>query len=208
VTAIGGTFKDLLDRLRPTLQDDAQDRHTDAKLFGYAVDGVREAALRLPHLFSFNSVITAIAGVEQRVDAWFLVDVFGTRNGDAIQFADYETFTRFTPNWRRASSGPAEIWMRLPTDPGHQPNEMFYLWPPQKGGEVIELCVCGLDLTQLQLGSEIPLPNVYHAALEMYVLGRAELEDDEHAVDQRAQVALNAFAAALGAGDASEKTPK
>jgi hypothetical protein len=129
------TLQQLIDRLRPTLNDAAKDRHSDAKLLEYAVDGLRERRVLRPDLFTVNTAWPARAGCAAIPAATvLLIDVFGTTGGDEITVRRFRHVHRVQPGWRKSVRGPAEIWMRLPATPRKQPNSEFYVWPPQVGG--------------------------------------------------------------------------
>lgn len=208
-------IKDLILVIRPTLNDTSttasEQRYSDAEFLDYMKDGLREAAVLRPDLFSVFTTMQCAVGVEQdpriaHPETFILVDVLGISGGDELWECDYATFKAWLPSWRRAPGGPAENWMRAPGDPNKQPSPKFYVTPPSLGAsQVLDICIvdtAGIDA--LTLDSRVPLPEPYVPAIEAYMIFRAETRDDEHVNTQRAQLFQGAFANQLGTGSKTE----
>jgi hypothetical protein len=202
------TFQQVIDVLRPTLNDSAKVRYNDAECLTYALDGLREICLARPDLFSISGEITCVTNqVEQKIPdtGWFLIEVYGVKGGDDVLEGDLDAFRAWDPDWRNATAAPAEVWMRLPESVKQQQNNKFYLFPPAPANQVILAAWVELNTSGFDLTTTVPLNTQYIPALEAYVVYRAEAKDDEHVNTNRAAMFRNAFNSMLGVGQTSEQ---
>lgn len=201
------TLQHIVDRARVPLNDAAAERYTDAELLGYAKDGIREAAILRPDLFSIVGQVNCIAGVDQSLPAggWLIVDVIANHLGDEVLEADYTTFRGFNPGWRNDPPGAPQSWMRYP-DKG--PNKRFMVHPPARVGDQLDVIFVQLDVNDLELTSPIPVDEPYWPALEFYVGARAEAKDDQHSLAGHGDKLRAQYATMLGIGASTEKGGK
>lgn len=196
----------LKPRILPTLNDVAQERHTDSKLIEYVNDALLEMVALRPDIFATDVNVTAASGVSQNIagaSGVHLIDVYAGSGGDVTE-ADYDTFRAYNPTWRTTPTGPAEIWMRKPGGRARGAIEReFFLWPPQNGGESIKVCVAAIT-TVSSVGSTINVASQYEPALEAYIIHRCESEDDQHANSGRAAASYQKFLTFLGAAKAAK----
>jgi hypothetical protein len=200
------TFQDLVNRARLTLIDPNQIRYTDSEMLTYALDGLREIAIHKPKLFEVGGSITLVAGVSQaiRPAGWFVIDVFENIGGRGITQCDLPTLRAFDPNWRTSTPGPTKHWMRYPSEPDKELNNVFYVYPRAVAGAQVSARWTELDTSTMAIGSTVPLPTVYEPALEAYIIFRAESKDDQHVLEQRAAAFSNHFRQILGLSGAAE----
>lgn len=198
------TFQDLIDLARVPLNDADKERYPDAKLLGYAKDGLREAAVLRPDLFAATGQVNCVAGVEQQIPegGWFIITVLTNSVGEDVLEADYQTYRAFNPGWRTDDAGPADIWMRY-DEKG--PNNRFFVYPPAVMGAQIDVEYVVCNVAELELDDDVPLDEPYLPGLQDYVTGRAEEVDDQHTVSQRQAQLIQAFAARLGVGAKTEE---
>jgi len=200
------TYQSLIDRARLTLNDEAGERYPDAEMFGYALDGLREAAILRPDLFAVVQSMSLQTGVEQNIPsgAWFLISVERNGNGEEVYEADYDAWHKFSPSWRTEAAGPTEIWMRFPASEGRRPPAKFYVSPPAVNNAQLYVVLAQCDLSTQAIGSSVPLADPYHPALMAYLIFRAETKEDQHVVGPRAAMFNEKFVALMGAGAQTE----
>ena len=196
------TPRDIINQARLiTLDTDAAlPRQSDAELLSYVQEGLREAAVMRPDLFSTVGDMTCTPGqCEQSItfqDAVSLMDVLCIHGDMALTPFDRTTMDQFNPAWRTDAAGPAEQWAPLNGDP-----LAFFIYPPAPSGQVLDVryvrnpAVYALDDT---IGD---LPAAYQPALADYVVYRTESKDDEHVLTQRAASHYAAFKSKFGAGN-------
>lgn len=193
------TPRDIINQARHiTLDTDtALPRQSDAELLSYVQEGLQEACVLRPDLFSTVGDMSCIAGqCEQAItfmDAVSLLDVLCIHAGAAITPFDRTTMDQFRPAWRTDTVGPAKQWAPLNGDP-----LAFFIYPPAPAGQVLDVryvrnpAIYALDDT---IGD---LPAAYQPALADYVVYRAESKDDEHVLTQRAASHYAAFKSKFG----------
>jgi hypothetical protein len=202
------TYQQLIDRARLTLNDAAKDRYTDAEMFAYALDGLREVAAFRPDLFAVAQSMSLVAGVEQNIPSgtWFLISIERDASGNEIYRADYDAWRKYSSDWRTHTAGPTEFWMSFPQSKLHQPVTKFYVYPPAVANAQVYAVLAQCDLTSQTIGGTVPLADPYHPALIAYMIFRAETKDDQHVVTARAQAFNEKFATLLGVALKAEKT--
>lgn len=184
-------------------------RYTDAELLAYYQDGLREVCVYRPDEFAQFTTMQCVEGVEQTApaDAQVLIDVLGVVDGDEITEADYAAFRAWNPAWRSVPAGPAEMWMRVPSDSNKRPDTKFFVYPAAVGaGQSLRICIATLSgVSALNVTDVCPIAERYVPALEAYMIFRAESKDDEHVVGERAALFRTGFEALLGIGSATKK---
>lgn len=199
------TPQTIIDTARFVLQDiginAAMFRQTDAELVGYVAEGLREAAVMRPDLFSVVQPFTCVAGAAQGLtygQVHQLLDVLGITGGARITRMDRMTMDLFRPTWTSDTPAPAQQWSPLEGDP-----LKFYVYPPSTPGQQLDVRVVRIPPEYALDAPIADLPDTYEPALADYVIYRAEMKDDEHVLSQRAAAHYTAFKAKFGAGNAA-----
>lgn len=195
------TPKDIITRARYITNDAGTSaaiyRQDDAELLGYVNDGLKEAAILRPDLFSAVGDMTCTAGqCEQSItfqDAVQLLDVLCIHGGNSVMPFDRATMDQFRPGWRTDAAGPAQNWSPLNGDP-----LQFYIYPKAPAGQVLDVRYVRNPLTYSMNDTIGDLPSSYLPALTDYVVYRAESKDDEHVISQRAVAHYAAFKIKFG----------
>lgn len=172
-------------------------RQDNDELVSYVNEGLKEAAILRPDLFSTVGDMVCMAGqCEQSItflDAVSLLDVLCIHGGTAVNPFDRATMDQFNAGWRTDSEGPAENWAPLEGDP-----LQFFIYPKAPAGQVLDVRYVR-NPGVYALGDTIgDLPASYLPALADYVVYRAESKDDEHVLTQRAAAHLLAFKSKFG----------
>lgn len=193
------TPRDIIQQARYlTLDTDSVvPRQSDDELLSYVTEGLREACILRPDLFSTVGDMTCVAGqCEQSItflDAVRLLDVLCIHGGRAITPMDRAAMDLFRPNWRADAAGPAQHWSMLNGDP-----LQFFIYPKAPAGQVLDVRYVR-NPGVYALGDTIgDLPASYLPALADYVVYRAESKDDEHVLTQRAAAHYAAFKSKFG----------
>jgi hypothetical protein len=171
-------------------------RNSDDELVSYVNDGLREAVVIRPELFSTIDVHGCTAGtVEQRMAfprAVTILEVLSVDTGGALKAFDMDMMNAFHPGWRSAPPGPAREWSRFANDP-----LAFFISPPAPTGQGVR--VRFIRNPKMYGPDELifDLPVIYRPALIAYVVYRAESKDSEHVLSQRAQMTYSQFVALI-----------
>jgi hypothetical protein len=195
------TPRDIIQQARYlTLDTDSVvPRQSDDELLSYVNEGLREACILRPDLFTSIGDMTCAAGqCEQSVtflDAVRLVDVLCIHGGRAITPMDRVAMDLFRPNWRADAPGDAQNWAPMDGDP-----LAFFIYPAAPPGQV-------LDVRYVRNPAEVAiddviadLPVAYQPALAWAVVHYAESKDDEHVLSQRAVMARQRFVEIMKGG--------
>lgn len=188
------TAGEIVASARVLLQDNRSDtgyRNSDPTLYGYLNDALGAMVSIAPGLFARTGSLACVAGYLQTLDfdraAGFL-KVVGLRE------VDEASLTEYLPGWTTGTPGAPIEWMRATGQPLR-----FMVYPPAVGGE--QLAVDYMRAHDL-IGADadlVQVPENYKPALVEYVVGRAELQDDEHVNSQRAVQLLERFTAGVKA---------
>lgn len=193
------TPRDIINQARHiTLDTDAAlPRQSDTELLSYVQEGLREACVMRPDLFSTVGDMTCTAGqCEQAItfsDAMQLLDVLCIHGGTALTPFDRASMDLFNPGWRTDAAGPAENWAPLNGDP-----LQFFIYPKAPADQVLDVRYVrnpGNYAIDDAIGD---LPAAYQPALADYVVYRSESKDDEHVLTQRAASHYAAFKSKFG----------
>lgn len=172
-------------------------RQDDAELLSYVNEGLKEAAILRPDLFSTVGDMTCVAGqCEQAItfqDAARLLDVLCVHGGAALTPFDRATMDQFRPGWRTDAAGAAQNWAALNGDP-----LQFFIYPKAPVGQVLDVRYVRNPAVYALNDTIGDLPASYAPALASYVVFRAESKDDEHVLSQRAAAQYAVFKSLFG----------
>lgn len=195
------TFADAIAAARTILNDTEETyAYSTADLVVYANDGLATMALLRPDLFEVTATLTCVAGAIQQAPATCarLMEVFCVVGGDVVTEVPRETLDRFRPGWMSEANAAPVNWARHPRS-----DRMFFVYPPATMGTSL-LAQYAATPTRVALGdigvTLLPVSDIYFPALVDFIVGRAEMRDDEHANDGRAQQMMARMEQALGGG--------
>lgn len=195
------TYADVISVARTILNDtEVPYTWSDADLLAYVNDGLASASVIRPDLFETIGTFTCIAGAIQQLAATAIriSEVFCIDGGDTVTEVPRETLDTFKRGWMSQTPDadvPPVNWARHPRS-----NRTFFLSPPATAGLVLRLQYADSPAREANSLADLPLPGAYFAALVEYVVGRAEMRDDEHANDARAITMMEKFRTALEMG--------
>lgn len=160
-------------------------RNGDAELIGYLNDAINLMVGVKPGLFAVTTNLTCVAGYMQKVEfarAVQILEVVG------IPECERATLTQFAPNWMGATAGATVNWMRSPAEPLR-----FDVYPPAVADAALPVLYVESPQPLASIGDAIKLSENYEPALIDFVVGRAEMKDDEHVNSTRAAQMMNRF---------------
>jgi hypothetical protein len=198
------TTRSILNRSAALLNDEEHVRWAEAELLEWLNDGQRAIA-RGPatDVYVLRDNVSAVAGTVQSLpsNAIRLVDVVrDVSSGNAIQQSDYAIVDALSSAWRAASAGTAENYFYDERNPLE-----FEVYPPQSGGEAIEVVYNAQPGNALITGN-IVISDMYADALIDYIVYRALSKDTEDASPElgRATAFYRAFLVGVGYKDAAD----
>ena len=196
------TGQNIVDRVRVTTQDQDSDsyRVSDAQMLRFLNDGLKEAAILRPDLFTQIGDIpladdTALQSAP--AGALILVDIFSIKAGAAVIEARRSDLDGFDRSWYQSTPGAAENWARHPKQP-----TQFFVYPRSTGSQILtgQWSAPPSDLATLNESLPSDFSPAYDTALHHYIVFRVEAMDDEHVMSGRAQLFSAAFSTLLGVG--------
>jgi hypothetical protein len=188
------TAGEILAEARVLLQDDRSDmgyRTPDTTLYGYLNDALGAMLSIAPGLFGRTAPLTCVPGYLQPLDfdrAAGLLNVVGMRE------VDEPALTEFAPGWTAGTPAAPIEWMRVKGEPLR-----FMTYPPAVGGETLAVRYLRAHDVVAAEADPVQVPENYKPALVEYVVGRTEIQDDEHVNTNRAGQLLERFAASVKA---------
>ena len=198
------TVRSILNRAASLLNDEEYVRWEESELLEWLNDGQRVIA-RGPatDAYVLRANITADAGTVQALpdDAIRLVDVIkNVSGGAAIHQSDYATVDMLQSTWRAATAGAAENYFYNESNP-----KEFELYPPQSGGELIEV-VYNAQPGDATISGNIIIDDMYADSLIDYIAYRGFSKDTEDASAElgRATAFYRAFLIGTGQKDATD----
>jgi len=192
------TVRSILNRSASLLSDEEHVRWEESELLEWLNDGQRVIA-RGPatDVYVLRDNITAVAGTVQVLpdNAIRLVDVVkNVSSGAAIHQTDYATVDALSSTWRAASPGPAEVFFYDDKNP-----LQFEVYPPQSGGESIEV-VFNAKPGDVVANGTIIVNDMYADSLIDYIVYRGLSKDTEDSSSdlKRATAFYRAFLLGIG----------
>lgn len=196
--------RSLLNRVAALLNDEEHIRWKEDELLEWLNDGQRAIAKGpATDVYVLRTNIEAVAGTVQSLpsDGLRLVDIIkNVSGGGAIHQSDYATVDVLSNSWRAASAAAAENYFydeRNPTE--------FELYPPQSGGELIEVVYNAIpgDAT---INGDVTINDMYADSLIDYVVYRGFSKDTEDSSPElaRATAFYRAFLIGIGYKDATD----
>ena len=198
------TVRSILNRAAVLLNDEEHVRWEESELLEWLNDGQRVIA-RGPAIdvYVLRDNITAVAGTVQSLpsSAIRLVDVVkNVASGSAIFAADYATVDMLQSAWRAATAGVAESYFYDERNP-----KQFEVYPPQTGGELIEL-VYNAQPGDATVSGNIIIADMYADSLIDYIAYRGFSKDTEDVSGElgRATAFFRAFLHGTGQKEATD----
>jgi hypothetical protein len=197
--------KSILSRSSTLLNDEEHTRWEEAELLGWLNDGQRAIAKGpATDAYVIRDNLTAVAGSVQTLpnDGIRLVDVVrNVSGGTPILQSDYAMVDILGGAWRAAASGIAENFFYNENNP-----KQFELYPPQAGGESIEL-VYNAQPADAVITGNIIIDDMYGDALINYIVYRGFSKDTEDSSPElsRATAFYRAFLLSTGQKDATDQ---
>ena len=169
--------RSILNRVAAILNDEEFVRWEESELLEWLNDGQRVIA-RGPgtDVYVIRDNITASAGSVQDMpsDAIRLIDVVkNVSNGSSIYQSDYATVDMLSSTWRQATAATAEVYFYDERNP-----KQFEVYPPQAGGELLEI-VYNAQPGNASITGSIIIDDMYADALIDYIVYRALSKDTE-----------------------------
>jgi hypothetical protein len=195
------TYAEAIAAARTILNDtEATYSYSDADLTIYANDGLAAMVILRPDLFETITTLTCVAGAVQQAPATCVrfMEVFHVASGNVVTEVPRETLDRFAPGWMTQANGTPVNWARHPRS-----NRTFFVHPPATANLVLNVQYAAVPtrVATANIGSTaLPISDAYFPALVEYIVGRAEMRNDEHANDQRASQMMERMERALGTG--------
>jgi len=199
------TVRSILNRAAALLNDEEHVRWEESELLEWLNDGQRAVAKGpATDVYVLRDNVTAVAGTVQALpdNGIRLVDVIkDVSSGSAIQQSDYAIVDALSSTWRVASVGAAENFFYDERNP-----KEFEVFPPQGGGELIEV-VYNAKPGDASVGGNIIISDMYADSLIDYVVYRGFSKDTEDASAElsRATAFYKAFLLGIGYKEASDQ---
>lgn len=198
------TVRSILNRAAALLNDEEHVRWEESELLEWLNDGQRVIAKGpATDAYVLRDNITAAAGTVQDLpaDAIRLVDVVkNVSSGQAIHQSDYAIVDVLSSTWRSASAGVAENYFYDERNP-----KQFEVYPPQSGGESIEV-VYNAQPGNATITGNIIISDMYADSLIDYIVYRGLSKDTEDSSPElgRATAFYRAFLVGIGYKDAAD----
>lgn len=179
----------ILSKARKLLNDansQIEYRNTDSELIGHLNDALSMLANTKPGLFTVTADYTCVAGYKQVIEfarAIQLLEVVG------IPECERSSLSQYSPGWM-SGAGSANIvnWLRSPAEPLR-----FDVYPPALAGTVLPVLYSQAPAPLANTTETILLSENYEPALIDFIVGRAEMKDDEHVNSTRAAQMMTRF---------------
>lgn len=182
---------EIISRVRYITNDQISEyRTTDEEILLWINDCVALLVSNLPALFVTTTDLILQAGYRQDVDA--VTGAIAFKGIPGYPAADFDTLTRFRPNWMADTAGTLQNW----TPSTDKPTE-FYVYPPSPGNHTVSVSVVVKPALLTQATDTIQVPDNYVPAITQYCVGMVESKDDEHVNSNRAAQAKAEFVALI-----------
>lgn len=193
------TFENAITDARTLLNDtEATYTWSDTDLMLYANDGLALMCVLRPDLFTTTTTFACAAGAIQTLptNAVRLMEVFCVSGGNTVTEVPRETLDRFSPGWMSETNGTPVNWARNPRS-----SRTFFVHPPATAALNLIVQYAVPPTRTTATNDTLPISDAYFPALVDYIVGRAEMRDDEHANDGRADQLMRMMVEAMRAGD-------
>jgi len=172
----------------------ASDRYPAPRLLAHANNGVLRLGEAKPELFAVNVWAPTVANsVEQSYATRKILNVTAVRSGTderGLLPLDVVSLSAWDPTWRSTTAGVPRQGVVIDRD-------RYVLYPPPSAGVAALLRHVNIKDTYAGI-DPINLPSSFLPPLADYVVGMAEMADEEHVNSNRAAGLLQAFFAAVG----------
>jgi hypothetical protein len=179
------TAQAILNKAATQLTDISAVRWTRSELLGWLNDGLRQIVTVNPNATNTVTAVKLAAGTRQSIptDGWLLLTInrnmgtTGTTPGRAVRIISRELLDGFNPNWHTDTG--SDVTYNYVYD--LQDQTAFYVYPPSKGNNYLELNYSKQPTDLTSETQTIPVFDVYQTALVDYILYRACSKDAEYA---------------------------
>jgi hypothetical protein len=198
------TVRSVLNRAAALLNDEDYERWEQSELLEWLNDGQRVIA-RGPatDVYVLRDNMEMVAGTRQSLpgDGIRLIDLpKNVSTGRSILQADYAMTNVLQSAWRSASAGEAENYFYDERNP-----KEFEVFPPQAGGEVVEI-IYNAEPPDVLVSGNIAIDDVFADTLIDYVVYRALSKDNEDVAAEQTRAAqfYQQFLVGAGMKDATD----
>lgn len=193
------TPNEVITEARRLIQDTkAPYRYSDAIMLGFVNLVLKKMVVLRPDLFSVIADFSTVANTVLQscpTDSVRLIQIFQTKNGDAITEVSKETLDRMYPNWVNESSGTPINFMRHVRNPNK-----FFVYPrPISGIQLVGEYAQSPQTYSINQTISL-LPDAYLISVVEGTIYLAESIDNEHVNSGRAKLYQDAFVQGLGVG--------
>ncbi len=172
---------DVLNVVGIQLQDATGVKWTSANCILYFNLASKEICTIDPTAYSQVTTQTLVAGAAQPLasnvinllDVTYNMGVSGTVRDSSINQIDRETMYYLLPNW---ASYPASLSVSYAIVDSQNPR-YFYVFPPNTGGQIVELLVAEMPPLATSTGSTVYLDDSYFDSYVDYIVARSLMEE-------------------------------
>lgn len=160
-------------------------RAEDPEFIGWLNDAVNAMVPLFPGLFTNTIAHACAAGYLQILEDTRAVSFVGV---DGLPEGDANSLTDFYPGWTVTANATPREFMRVMGDPLR-----FMVYPPATAAAPLSVRAVLAPAPLADLADLVLVPEVFEPMLVEYMVGRAEMKDDEHANSGRAAALLERF---------------
>ena len=190
-------LNDVITDVRRLLQDiNSPQRYSDTVLLGFANQALKRIAVLRPDLFAFVSTVTCTENAVLQAaptDSIRVIEVFSVQNGDGIIETTREALNNAYPTWMNDTAAAAVNWMRHIRNPNK-----FFIYPKAPANQVLDIEYAQTPPTYTGTATVSLLSDAYFPVVVDATVFLAESIDNEHVINQRAQLFQQSFTNALG----------
>lgn len=199
----------LIDAAARLLSDQTNVRWLRTELLAYLNEAMRQVTLVQPQSNNTTASVALVEGTRQTLPTggWMLLDAYrnmgtGAVPGRAVRGVSRSLMDAFDPSWHTARK--TKVVKAFIVDA--QDKTHYWVSPPSDGTNFLEINYAIAPTPLTVEGSNIPLNDIYSAALIEYMLYRAHSKPvDGSGGPTVASAYLANFGALLGVKDASEQ---
>lgn len=196
--------KDVVENVRRLLQDTDEGgiRWIDTELVGWLNEGAAEIVRVAPESSARNVDMQLLSGTRQRIpsDGTQLLDVIRNVGADdvpgrSIRIVNRRVMDNERPDWHFET--PASVFKRYMFEENDPMT--FYVYPPSDGTTKLTIVYAAAPQRVAELSDEIPIRDIYFAAITNYVCFRAwQKQLDDNDAQNKAMVFKQLFDQAMG----------